>query len=102
MFMEAEMVRFDPNALYSRNDLEEMLRGVVGVDVFLKRLGLSGKRVFRDAVWGWEILEAARKAPPFTEKAETPDLSEVLSARTGKKKAGATRVGRLTADDVSR
>jgi len=94
------MVRFDSNALYSRKDLEEMLRGVVALDTFLRRLGLSGKRVFRDAAWGWEILEAARKAPPFTEKAETPDLCEVLSAKSGRRKVGAG-VARLTADDVA-
>lgn len=62
------MVEFDPNTLYSLAELKERLREVVELPTFLRRLGLKDNRVFKDAVWGWEILKAARKAPVFSEQ----------------------------------
>ena len=54
------MVHFDANTLYTMDELEEMLEGVVSLHVFLVNLGLKKDRIFRDAVWGCEILDAAK------------------------------------------
>jgi hypothetical protein len=57
------------NALYSLETLRERLRGIVELPTLLERLGLRDARKFRDAVWGWEILDASRKAGTFNEAA---------------------------------
>lgn len=59
------MIPFDPNTLYSFVELRKLLHGVVELPTLLDRLGLR-ERVFRGALWGWEIIEAARKAEPFS------------------------------------
>ena len=84
------MIEFKANALYSLQDLEEMLDGVVALGTFLDRLDLRTKRVFKGAVWGSEILQAVRKARPFSES--TSDAANVINVgglRPGRK--GSTR-----------
>lgn len=76
------MVQFDPNTLYSIKELAEALHGVVELATLLERLGLRENRVFRDAVWGWEIIDAARRAKPFAE-AGKPDAAQVASIMAG-------------------
>ena len=55
------MIRFEPNALYSMDELSEMLGSVVSLDRFVKALGL-GDRLFKRAVFGFEVLDAAMQA----------------------------------------
>ncbi|NQU41823.1 hypothetical protein HQ520_00960 [bacterium] len=62
------MIQFEPNALYTLKELEERLHGLVELPTFLERLGLRDNRVFKQALWGWEILEAGRKAESFSAK----------------------------------
>lgn len=55
------MIRIDPNAIYSCAELEEQLRGIVGLDTFLKKLGVP--RRFNGAVLGADIIRAMQKPP---------------------------------------
>jgi hypothetical protein len=66
------MTRIDPNTLYSLSELKEMLGDTVAVGTFLRRLGLKRGRIFRKAVWGFEILDAARDARSRPEAAISP------------------------------
>lgn len=65
------MAKFDADTLYSLSELRAMLCGVVELPTLIDRLGLRTGRIFRDAVWGWEILEAAKMAGSFTPHTET-------------------------------
>ena len=58
------MLHVDPNTLYAVGELEASLQGIVSMDTFLKNLGLKANRMFKGAVWGWEILNAARSVEP--------------------------------------
>ena len=97
------MVLFNPDALYPLSEVEEMLEGVVTLDTFLDRLGLRERRVFKSALWGWEVLEASRKAPAFSELRPVVPRSPIFSGARpkpvdeGGKKAPA---GRLSPDDL--
>lgn len=99
------MISFDHDALYSIEDLREMLHGVVELPTFLERLGLREKRVFRDAVWGSEILEARNRAKPYTE-VSVPDPRMVQAVMSGSRKnhgKGSTEsVGRITSADFEK
>ncbi len=79
------MIEIRPNTLYTLNDLDELLRGHVELSTFLERLGLKKDRVFRDAVWGWEILEASRKAPSYA------SLSKLEGAPAGPRPSAMVR-----------
>jgi hypothetical protein len=97
------MMSFDPNCLYSLDELRERLAGIVELPTLLDRLGLRDRRIFKGAVWGWEIIEASRKAGPFNEVSK-PDAAVVeMSMRPGVRRAKATSkhpVRRLTARDL--
>ena len=56
------MVQFNPECLYSLSELKEMLGDTVATGTFLRRLGLTKDRLFRKAVFGFEILDGAREA----------------------------------------
>lgn len=60
------MFKIDANSLYSLRELESALDELVSLPTFLDRLGLRDHRVFKDAIWGWEILVASRKAQSFS------------------------------------
>ena len=75
------MIRFDPNTLYSLAELKKRLRGVTELPTFLERLGLRHNRVFRDSLWGWEILDAARKAEAFSEVGKPCGIGIIRGAR---------------------
>lgn len=99
------MIAFDPNTLYSVDELRHALQGTVELPTFLDRLGLRDRRVFKGAVWDWEIIEAARKADPFSEtgKAETAAAVVVdlmIRPRRGKAGKAAAPAGRLSAKDL--
>ena len=94
------MIEFKANALYSLQDLEEMLDGVVALGTFLDRLDLRTKRVFKGAVWGSEILRAARKARPFSEGASgAVELVRVGGPQPGRKGSGKGPVRKLSRSD---
>lgn len=68
---EFAMLKIDADTLYSLDELREKLAGIVELPTLLERLGLRDRRVFRDAIFGFEILEAARQAKPFSELSQT-------------------------------
>lgn len=76
------MVKIDPDTLYRLEDLEELLRDHVELPTFLDRLGLKKDRVFRDAIWGFEILEAARKAPSYASLTQSEAVARGNAAQT--------------------
>ena len=86
------IVHFCPHTLYSLEQLGRMLEGVVDLQTFLARLGLQNRRVFRDAAWGWEILEAAGQARGFAEV--RPETVANLVSRTGRPGGRAGRLSR--------
>ena len=96
------MILFNPDTLYPLSEVEEMLEGVVTLGTFLDRLGLRERRVFKSGLWGWEVLEAARKALAFSELRPVVPRSSIFSG--GRPKAGdeggkKAPAGRLSADD---
>ena len=96
------MIVFKPDALYPLSEIEEMLEGTVTLDTFLDRLGLRERRVFKSALWGWEVLEAARKAPAFSEMRPVVPRSPIFpGGRPKPDDEGGKKdpVGRLSADD---
>lgn len=68
----------------------------------LERLELRDKRVFRDAVFGWEILEAARKAKAFSDTGPEPAKIQAIfrGQERGKRQAAGAPVRRLSAKDL--
>lgn len=60
------MINFEVDAHYRLDERKEMLKGYVELPTFLQGPDLRRYRVFRDAVWGWEILGQARRAPAYT------------------------------------
>ena len=93
------MLRIDPNALYSLSELEEELRGIVELPTLLDRLGLRQKRIFRNGVFGFEILEAARRAEPFTSASQVAPCID-MTPKGGKNRSDAAPVRRLGARDL--
>jgi hypothetical protein len=99
-------MQFDPDTLYSLDELRERLAGAIELPTLLERLGLREKRIFRDALFGWEILEASRRAGPYGEVIEAQTARTVRSLtspapRRGRKtQAGSQSVRRLGARDL--
>lgn len=94
------MITFDETTLYSLDELKDSLTGVMSIRTFLDALDLNGNRVHKSAVWGFEIIAAAKNASSFSERTPAPDLSEVLSGNTRRTKSASKPVERLTATDV--
>lgn len=95
------MIEFRPDTLYSIVELRSLLHGTVELDTLLDRLGLRDRRVFRDALWGWEILEAARRAPAFSEGAPPRARDSVRSARVrprGRPSTATERPGKASSE----
>ena len=94
--------RFRPDALYSLDEVAAMLEGVVALGTFLDRLGLRERRVFKSALWGWEILDAARRAPPFSQKSPSAGTRTRSAAGSGggRRRGEQRPAGRLSADDL--
>ena len=90
------MVRFNPECLYSLSELKEMLGDTVAVGTFLRRLGLKRGRIFKRAVWGFEILDAAREARSRPEAAISPVPMPVPPRSRGSRSATEP----LTLDEV--
>ena len=95
-------VCFHPHALYSLNQLKHMLHGIIELSTFLDRLGLRRHRLFRDAVWGWEILSAAQCAEDLLDDSPPQSLGGMSAY---KPRANRTRnrepVRRLVPKDLS-
>lgn len=67
------MVRIDPDTLYSRSDLREILDPLgIDPDFFVQRI--RPRKVFKQAFLGADLLEAIKTADPLgsTEKALPP------------------------------
>ena len=94
------MITFEPNSLYSMDEIKAALDGLMGLRTFMDTLDLNGNRVHRSAVWGFEIIAAAKNAPSFSERTPAPDLSEVLSKRRGRAKPESKPIVKLKANDV--
>ena len=101
------MLKIDPDTLDSLNELEKLLGGIVALPTLLERLGLRDGRVFRDALWGWEILEAARRTKPFGEAGE-PELAATarliaprVAGRERKRARKPNAAQRLSAKDLA-
>lgn len=97
----------DPDALYSLDELEDLLKGIVDVKTFFERLGLRGNRAFRDAIFGREIFAALEKAGPYTtQRTDLPSRGRgkpagpVRSAPDQSQSRGPGRVKRLGAKDL--
>lgn len=57
-------LRFEPCVLYTLEEIEQRLNGVMSVKTFLDNLGLgtTGRtRMFEKAVWGDEIIKALER-----------------------------------------
>lgn len=97
------MFQVDPNTLYSLKELSKALDGLVSMPTFIDRLGLRDHRIFRDAVFGWEILEIAKKANSFSTKEHSVSgktLSQLMSTRKRKTKPADSPAGKLSDNDL--
>lgn len=98
------MFQVDPNTLYAVSELEAQLSDIVHLRTFMDRLGLRSTRLFRDAIWGWEILEAAKKiAQAISERdgAIVPDDIAVLLSRAPEQSQNVeAKSTRLSIDDL--
>lgn len=97
------MFKVETDSLYSLTELEAHLYGLVSIATFLERLGLREHRVFRDAVWGWEIIDAARKAHSFSERGhlQAIEAHSILSLKSSRKtKSADSPAGKLSAWDL--
>lgn len=83
------MFKVDPETLYSLEELREKLHGIVELPTLLKRLGLKEGRVFRDAIWGWELIEASKRSSTYGKS--TGSLPYGLSSGRGQGKTKNTR-----------
>lgn len=69
------MICIDPNALYTREDLRQLLEDAgIDVDVFIARL--RPRKVFRRLFWGQDLLDGLRAAPALSAHYETPATSQ--------------------------
>lgn len=84
------MIRIDPHSLYSRSDLEEMLRPLgIDPDGFIGRL--KPRKRFRLAWWGEDLIEAIRRAPELSEPVPIPTPKN----RGGRRRTGAKLIGNV-------
>ena len=98
------MFKIDPDTLYSLEDLREQLHGLVELPTLMERLGLREGRIFKGAVWGFEILKAARDAKPYNEveqaSAAVVEMARGARAARGRRPATRPPTGRLSARDL--
>ncbi|MCX7013940.1 MAG: hypothetical protein NTW86_15545 [Candidatus Sumerlaeota bacterium] len=86
---EQRMIEIHPNALYSRQDLLEMLRPFgMDADTFTARL--RPRRVFRAFLVGQDILDALAKSPGLPDHKRKPFRQAAMRGRSPR---GATRRG---------
>ena len=95
-----EPFEVSPNALYPMAWLRERLRGILDLQNLLDSYGLRGNRKHRDALWGWEILEASRSAAIFNSKgpAGSVQLLNLVQPVRSKRTSGTRR--RIGARDL--
>lgn len=81
------MVRIDPDTLYSRGDLAEVLAPLgIDPDFFVARI--KPRKVFRSAFLGSDLLEAIRRADPLGADRSIPLPRSNGGLRQGKKAVG--------------
>ena len=76
------------------------MRGIVDLENMLDGYGLRGKRKHRDALWGWEILEAAQGAAQFNAKGPAGIASVLDLASPPKGRKGTPARRRMGVDDL--
>ena len=73
------MMRLEPDALYSRRDIETGLKGSgLSVETFLARL--KPRKVFRGLWWGRDLLTAYENAEALVEAAHSSDCDQSMGA----------------------
>lgn len=81
------MVRIDPDTLYSRGDLAEVLAPLgINPDSFVARI--KPRKVFRSAFLGSDLLEAIRRADPLGADHPIPPARSRGGRRPEKKAVG--------------
>jgi hypothetical protein len=85
------MIRIEPNALYSRSDLIEMLEPVgIDPDTFIARL--RPRKVFRAVWYGRDLLAALDQAPALGDQ-EPATMPAAKNRGGGQKGRGSGRPG---------
>lgn len=104
MDQKSEPFTIESNTIYPLDWLRERMHGIVGLPTFLERLGLRERRVFRDAIWGWEIIEASQRAKPFNEVGQVDPavITDIMTRHRGRRneKTSKSAIRRLSAKDL--
>ena len=80
------MIRFEPNCVYSKRDLEYLFRPEgLNVDYVLARLG--ARKAFQSHWLGSDLIEAWRTCPALRESRET-EAPRTAHRSAGKRKSG--------------
>ena len=96
-----DMFKVDPHTLYAMKEIEESLQGIISPVTFLNNLGLRNRRVFKEALWGWEIIEAAKQAQPFSLHPDTSKRNGTrMSAKTTFAERNSEAAGEISPSDV--
>ena len=67
----------------------------------LDRLELRNQRIFKDAIFGWELLEAAKRAKPFSEASNSAAILDIEPIRGRKgRNASSDPLRKLGAKDL--
>lgn len=93
------MFKIDPDTIYSLDEIGKLLDGIVSLPTFMDRLALRDVRVFRDAVFGWEILRASQNAESFSSKEQDfnkNSISSLVKTRSRKMKPADSPAGKLS------
>jgi len=80
------MIVFQPNALYTRQDLADLLHPIgINPDSFVARIR-PAKR-FRMAWWGADLIAAIDAAPAMEEDADSPSSDSQIASRGDRQRA---------------
>jgi hypothetical protein len=99
------MFRIDPNTLYSKKDLAEVLTGLADIDRFLDRI--RPKSVIMGTYLGADLIEAIRATPDYRESRHRAQLEHEARAKRSSGKTGGRRnrpsrpIDLVTVDDLS-
>jgi len=81
------LIRLEPNALYSRADLAELLKPLgIDADGFISRL--KPIKRFRMAWWGTDLIQAIEKVSPLKERAEDKRSADRPHTENGRTRRG--------------
>ncbi|MCE5229044.1 hypothetical protein LLG95_05545 [bacterium] len=75
------MIEIQPNALYSKEDLEGLLEPVgLSAEAFIERL--KPRKVFRALYYGKDLIEALSTASPIKERSPAPNAHSFKRVRS--------------------